>query len=664
MKLYLKAGVLFLMITLLLGGLILYRYQQLTSYHLQMREATYHSAYSSTIHTFELVAKNLADEIIRQDETLKLVHTIVTTQGIQRDRARGELYRKLYPMYKRVSQHSVRQLHFHFPDGRSMLRFHAPDRADDNLMPYRSSVRMANEQRREVHGYESGRVVHGFRHVYPLDYQGTPIGSVEISNSFQQLRNILTEYATDNDYLFIMLKTDLWHKLASGQQELYSPSPLHNEYLCENIQSKLYEAFGGTAGVSGDLQALQLHLQNHPDLKSGLTSRNEFALTTNWQKQIYSILFHSIKNVDGQHAAYIISIHPEPYLKALQNNAIAHFLIAMLFALVLVVFRIKLLRVREEQQSTTAFLQTIASHMGEGLYATDKYGMVTFMNPEASRLLGYKQEDVLNQDAHSIFHSDDTQHQRHGCVILNSIMNNMTYKEERAFFKSKDSQVFPVELTCTPFTKQGRIAGTITLFRNISLRCKQEQNLATVQKNLQEANLALSHLARLDGLTGVANRREFDQMLITLWKGAYRHKTMLASLMIDIDHFKAYNDTYGHQQGDECLRQVAQIIQQSCLRPNDFVARYGGEEFVVLMPETPLADACHVAERIQSNLQQKNIPHAGSSTDKVVTLSIGVCSLQPDNPTTEQLLVDCADRRLYQAKHFGRNQVCSYNSEQ
>lgn len=658
MKLYLKAIALFLMIISLLGSLIWYRYQQNYSYHLRMREATFHSAFKSTIDTFQLVAKTLADEVIFQEDTLQLVHAIVTTQGKQRNRMRGLLYRKLSSTYERVNQHSVRQFHFHFPDGRSMLRFHMPNRADDDLRPFRPSVRMANEQQREVHGYESGRIVHGFRHVYPLNYQGIPIGSVEISNAFQQLQNILSENDADTDYLFIMLKADLWHKLAAGQQMFYSPSPLHDDYVCENNQT---QQFGDTTKVSAELQALQLHLQNHPALISGLATGEELTLTTEWQEQIYAVLFHSIKNVAGKHAAYIISIHPEPYLRSLQHDAAVHLFIAVLFALVLVAFRMKLLRVREEQHNTAAFLQTIASHMGEGLYATDQHGKVTFMNPEATSLLGYTQDDVINMDAHSMFHVDDKQHQHQGCVILNSIMNNMTYKQEQAFFKSRDRQVFPVELTCTPIEKQGEITGTITLFRNITQRRKQEVELATVQQNLKEANLSLSQLARLDGLTGLANRREFDQTLLTLWKGAYRHKTNLAILMIDIDHFKAYNDTYGHLQGDNCLREVSQIIKESCLRPNDFAARYGGEEFVVLMPETSLSDACHVAARIRENLQKKNIPHAGTPMGKTVTLSAGVCSQQPSCAASAQNLVNCADRRLYQAKRDGRNQICDHD---
>ena len=180
--------------------------------------------------------------------------------------------------------------------------------------------------------------------------------------------------------------------------------------------------------------------------------------------------------------------------------------------------------------------------------------------------------------------------------------------------------------------------------------------LETAQQRLKESNRQLALLATIDGLTGLRNRREFEQKLSSLWKSASRDGQTLAILMADIDHFKSYNDSYGHLAGDDCLRRVAQIVKQSCLRPGDFVARYGGEEFVALLPETGLKDARQVAERIRINLQQEQIPHARSA-EGVVTLSIGVCSVLPDSSSSEWQLVACADRCLYAAKNSGRNRV-------
>ncbi|OEU69794.1 MAG: hypothetical protein BA874_06530 [Desulfuromonadales bacterium C00003068] len=657
MKLYIKCGALFIVIMLFLSALIWNRYQALCFEHLKMREAAFRSAYASISNTFRLVSKTIVDEVLQQPEILKLVHDVVTSEGEQRYHARGLLYRALSPLYERVSQHSVQQLHFHFPNNHSMLRFHLPQKSDDDLTPVRPSVRRVNEQHSEVHGYESGCIVTGFRHVYPLSYQGRHIGSVEVSNSFQQLRHELSAYASDFRFQFMMLKTELWGKLIAGQQELYVASLLHDDYLCENRQTSLYQHFSEVDDVREPDELLS-RLKNNQAVQAGIETGEEFYIVDSSAGQVTSILFHSIKNTDGQHAAYILSIHAEPYLVSLRLSALVQLMVSMAFAFVVVAFRIKNVKHRAEKKSARLFLQTVTNHIGEGLYTTDKEGLVTFFNPEALRILGYENSEVIGCNAHDLFHGKDLQHQQKGCVILNTIMNEVTYQQQQAIFVHKNKCEFPVELTCTPIRKMGKIVGTITLFHDITQRCQQEQALNHTQAALKQANLSLEKLSRIDGLTGIANRREYDQSIVMLWKMASRRNEPLALLMIDIDHFKAYNDTYGHVQGDDCLRRVATVIKNNCLRPEDFVARYGGEEFAVMLPNTSLEDACRVAQRICRALEREHIPHDGSEQYRIVTLSIGGHCVYPNEIENVENLVRYADQQLYLAKESGRNRAC------
>ncbi|MFA9202275.1 MAG: diguanylate cyclase domain-containing protein, partial [Candidatus Nanopelagicaceae bacterium] len=140
---------------------------------------------------------------------------------------------------------------------------------------------------------------------------------------------------------------------------------------------------------------------------------------------------------------------------------------------------------------------------------------------------------------------------------------------------------------------------------------------------LQTANQKLQKLAILDGLTGIANRRYFDLVLDKEWQRLAREQQPLSLILCDIDYFKAYNDTYGHQQGDRCLKQVAQILQQSTRRPADLVARYGGEEFAIILPNTDLQGALFIAKNIKQELAQKQLPHSQSSVSQYVTCSMG-----------------------------------------
>jgi diguanylate cyclase (GGDEF)-like protein len=161
-----------------------------------------------------------------------------------------------------------------------------------------------------------------------------------------------------------------------------------------------------------------------------------------------------------------------------------------------------------------------------------------------------------------------------------------------------------------------------------------------------------------DGLTGVRNRRYFDERLAEEWGRARRDKSDLGVLMLDVDFFKRFNDLYGHQAGDECLRRIAVALKNSLKRQGDLVARYGGEEFVCLMPNTGLEGAMHLARALCSRVHDQQIPHADSSIASVVTASVGVCSASGSNVFPPEALVRAADAQLYLAKSLGRNQTC------
>ncbi|WP_299402731.1 EAL domain-containing protein [Acaryochloris sp. IP29b_bin.148] len=216
------------------------------------------------------------------------------------------------------------------------------------------------------------------------------------------------------------------------------------------------------------------------------------------------------------------------------------------------------------------------------------------------------------------------------------------------------------------FLVKGRFNSTL-LCRTIQYALeRQKQQLELQYKNstlqalsqqLELANRELERLATVDGLTQVSNRRHFDQAFLSEWQRLCREELPLSMILCDVDHFKAYNDTYGHQQGDQCLQQIAQAIARATKRPADCVARYGGEEFVVMLPNTDLIGATHVAEVIREKIEILKIPHETSSVSDRVTLSLGVASLIPNEDATPSILVEAADQALYLAKDHGRNRV-------
>jgi diguanylate cyclase (GGDEF)-like protein len=186
---------------------------------------------------------------------------------------------------------------------------------------------------------------------------------------------------------------------------------------------------------------------------------------------------------------------------------------------------------------------------------------------------------------------------------------------------------------------------------------RKYQKLQQTETQLREVNEELLRMAATDGLTGIANRRAFDDYLEREWKRMIREKSPLSLILCDIDFFKNYNDRYGHIQGDACLKAVAQALLGCLVRPGDFPARYGGEEFVLVLPDTPLAGALHVAEQIQAAIRKLALPHETSAVSPFVTLSLGVAQADPLPGAEIDDLLAKADEALYGAKRQGRNRI-------
>jgi two-component system chemotaxis family response regulator WspR len=194
-------------------------------------------------------------------------------------------------------------------------------------------------------------------------------------------------------------------------------------------------------------------------------------------------------------------------------------------------------------------------------------------------------------------------------------------------------------------------------YLNMLQRDEAYRALRRSQQELLRANLELRRLTQSDGLTGLSNRRYLDEFLSVEWKRAQREGTEVSLLMIDVDYFKPYNDTYGHVAGDNVLRSVATTIRREIRQPRDLVARFGGEEFAVVLPGTGSAGARLLAEKMRRDVAALGLPHVGSAVSEHLTISIGVATLTPVPGLAETALIEEADAALYRAKRDGRNRV-------
>jgi diguanylate cyclase (GGDEF)-like protein/PAS domain S-box-containing protein len=271
-----------------------------------------------------------------------------------------------------------------------------------------------------------------------------------------------------------------------------------------------------------------------------------------------------------------------------------------------------------------------------------------YVSPAVITVLGWQPEELTGHTYHQIVHPEDV-------AAVEAMMERcreggpaktLTYrcrkKDDSYAWMEASMRLYHDETTGAP-------VGFVNVVRDVSSRKAAEDELALAFRLVE-------NLAMVDGLTGIANRRQFDETMDREWRRAMRDGSLLSLLIIDVDHFKPYNDIYGHVLGDSCLRQIATAAQGVIHRSSDLFARYGGEEFVVVLPNTDCGGAQLVAEQIRRAVEMCNLPHSGNPHG-VVTISIGCATQKLSHDSSPTSLVEAADQAMYQAKSAGRNRV-------
>lgn len=309
-------------------------------------------------------------------------------------------------------------------------------------------------------------------------------------------------------------------------------------------------------------------------------------------------------------------------------------------------------KAEDAARESEASFRLLAENSSDMVSRVGVDGVRSYVSPASLRLVGRPPTALVGRDPKEHIHPDDLKAYDEAAARMrsrNAEGTSLTYRARH----SNGAWIWIETTVRVLYNAMGGRDGFVAVSRDV-----------TERKTL-EAKLAL--LANLDGLTGIANRRIFDETLERQWLQCAAEERPISLLLIDIDHFKALNDNYGHQCGDECLRQISATLGSAVRRAGDLAARYGGEEFAILLPDTCEADALWVAERLRVEIEATGLPHVGyDRTSADVTVSIGVATLRPvagADPGNARMLVDLADQGLYEAKGAGRNRVtCKLNT--
>ena len=592
--------------------------------------------YRASIEMYRLATEILFEELILHDEFVETFAQGVQSTGATRDRARGKLYRLLSPTYAQLKERGIRQLHFHTASGHSFLRFHAPDKCEDPLFEVRPTVRLANTERRAISGFEAGRIVSGFRYVFPVFHGEEHLGSMETSVTFRSIREAMTDIDPRSEYALVLRRDQVEEVLFDDQRSLYEISPLHDDFLVEDPRLRFLDS---PLPPSATARELDGQLSSLPRVQKGMAAGESFTVSLSTASGDWAVSFMPIRDILDRQAAYVVAYTRAPFVAALRNEFYRNmgFLTLVLFTFTW--FTRGLLRSGARLQQEKQQLQTITDTIADGLYVMDVHGVINRVNPAFSELLGYRAEEIVGQVGHQRFHvhGDGISRQHPAeCPVFSAIGRGQGYVGEE-LFRRKDGGLLTVEISCQLMRAEGVTIGAVAAFRDISERKANDERIR--------------YLAQYDTLTNLPNRTLLLDRLQQAIAVAQREEEYFAILFLDIDNFKNINDSLGHLIGDQLLQQMAARLID-CVRGSDTVSRQGGDEFIIIVRQIrETADPVQIARKI---LVAMALPFTIEGQELRVTVSIGI-ALYPDDGPGSATLIKNADAAMYHAKKLGRN---------
>lgn len=476
--------------------------------------------YQASLLTYDKATSILINEVIEKPIVRELLDAGSHADGEAQTPYRAQLFRQLSPSYRSLREQGIRQLHFHTADGKSFLRFHEPQKFGDDLLEARPSIRIAQQEKRMVQGFEAGRVKSGFRFVHPLLDGQRLIGSVESSVGFRVIQETMAKLAPSRQYYFILSRQATLPILIESEQWLYGNTPIHPEFIIEDPQVKLPDS---PSPPSPEVVAINAMLGELPEVQNGLHKFEQFSLNVDLAGATWVVSMLPVKDVTGKPVAYIISYAESSFISILRKEFWSHFAILATMLSGLLILLVRLLYSRERLAEERRKLVAITETMGDGMYVLDESGKVVLVNLAALELLGFAREDLIGQIGHNIFHkhSLDGHVPLAECPIYQRVSaGEQFFGEER--FSRNDGSYLLVEVSSTPLYADGRIAGSVTAFRDITERKEHETRLHEAMRAAEAANEAksafvanMSHEVRTPmngilGLTALALDSDLD----------------------------------------------------------------------------------------------------------------------------------------------------------
>jgi PAS domain S-box-containing protein len=441
--------------------------------HLSWQMSILETASRASIRMYRLAMQSFYETSLNSPEVLRTMRDASDSWGGDRDVARGRLYRELYPTFEAMQRQNLRQLHFHLADGTSFLRFHLSEHYGEQLFETRPLVRLANLEKRSAQGFEVGSSATGYRFIFPLALEGRHLGSVETLITTKALRDALHELDPGREYAFVMSRELTEANLFPEQRGLYGQSSLHPAFLVEDANALLPSS---PPALSATAAAINAMLRKDGELQAAMTAGRPFAAAAETGGRHFSVTLVPLKDVLGRTTGYLISYGPDPILAQFRDEFQAY-LVLLVFVLVLITLLLTRLRGRTlalETERTN--LRVMNDALAEGVFVTDRAGLITQVNPAACAILGYPEELLVGRAAADLMPGGPDA----GTCPPGALLDAVARGErcdcfER--FRRADGRVFEAEVASRPIVQHGSAGGAVTAFHDITERRRNEEAL-------------------------------------------------------------------------------------------------------------------------------------------------------------------------------------------
>lgn len=737
-------------------------------------QSSIRKTYEASINTYKLITKNEHYYVTSNKKLMKFLTEFKTANEERKSILRGEIYRLLSTHYEYLKNMNFRQFHFHTEKGKTLIRFHLPYLTGDPLIDLRETIRVANIDKKEIMGFEGGRIFPGFRYVYPIFNKNEHLGSVEYSISFEAIEKIMKQIYPDMIFHIHLDKSVSYDKVFTWHRGYFENSAFGNGHYIEN---KLISTISGKIVDNPLINTLNSLVKNSPDFDMKFNSHKDFSVALNLGKDSYLISFININSTTNKHAAYIVTYQKNSLVAEIINKyLIFSFLLYVSLGLItilgyIIIFQIdkiisqnKKLEMTNIKQVETIIeqneeLENIFETTNDIILIIDYKAKIQFFNRAFIKITGYSENEVkttkwfdsftLTERKEFISYFRKIKDEKYfdnieaslvsksGKIIILNISMVLMSDEKRVLIFAKDitdimkkdrqikdyiklidsniitattdlkglvTDVSAAFCKNSGYKKEELIGKSLGILRDPATPSELYKDLwrtitndrvwAGELKNIKKDGSAywvsltinpifneknekigytaikqditnkklLEEISTTDGLTNVYNRRYFNEIFPKILNSAKRNKNDIYFMMLDIDFFKQYNDTYGHQMGDEVLIKVASMLKNLIKRADDYVFRLGGEEFGIIYSSEDKEHAITFAKKIQTAVYDMKIEHKGSSIKEYVTVSAGLINIFDEDEKDQAKIYKRSDDLLYKAKEEGRDRVC-YNFE-